>query len=303
MTVLLLGSKMLGLRVAERLASLLPPATLHLVTIDDRDDSRSAYAEFRALSDTAGVPLAVARDRAHSESLIGSIAPDLCLVVSWYWLIGARCLASVPRGFIGIHFSQLPRYRGTSPLVWQLINGESEAWYSFFTLTGGMDEGDLWAQGSVPIAATDYVGDVLTRLEARVVEEVDTLVPAILTGEAASYPQPALAPSYCAARLPEDGGLDFTRSAKQCYDFVRAQSRPYPGAFAMLDGERLTIWRAHHTDTTYYGRPGQVARVAPDGVTVTCGDHRPLILETVGWRGEEYRASDVIRSVRSRLSN
>jgi methionyl-tRNA formyltransferase len=302
MTVLLLGSKTLGLRVAERLTALLPPATLHLVTIDDSDDSRSAYTEFRALSDRTGVPLGVARDRAHSESLIGSIAPELCFVVGWYWLIGARCLTSVPNGFIGIHFSQLPRYRGTSPLVWQLINGEPEAWYSFFTLTEGMDEGDLWAQGSVPIGPTDYVGDVLARLEARVVGEIDSLVPAILDGTAASYPQPPLTPSYCAARLPEDGILDFTRPARECYDFVRAQSRPYPGAFAMLDAERLTIWRARHSDTTYYGRPGQVARIARDGVTVICGDHRPLILETVGWRGEEHRASDVIRSVRSRLS-
>ena len=302
MSVLLLGSKALGLRVAERLTTLVPPADLHLVTIDDSEDSRSALAKLRALSMASGVPLAVARDRAHSESLISAIAPELCLVVGWYWLIGSRCLASVPRGFIGIHFSRLPRYRGTSPLVWQLINGEPEAWYSLFTLTDAMDEGDLWAQGFVPVAPTDYIGDVLASLEARVVGEIDSLIPAILAGTATSYPQPSLAPSYCAARIPDDGIIDFTRSARQCCDFVRAQSRPYPGAFTMLGAERLTVWRARCSDTTYYGRPGQVARVAEDGVTVICGDPRPLILETVGWRGGEFRASEVIRSIRTRLS-
>jgi hypothetical protein len=54
-------------------------------------------------------------------------------------------------------------------------------------------------------------------------------------------------------------------------------------------------------DVTYYGRPGQIARVESSGVTVICGDNRPLILTLVGWRGRDAIASEVIRSVRVRL--
>jgi methionyl-tRNA formyltransferase len=197
--------------------------------------------------------------------------------------------------------SPLPRYRGTSPVVWQLIEGESEVGFSIFTLTEKVDEGDLWAQGMVAAGPDDEVGEVLTRLESAVGAAFDTLYPALIAGTARAYPQPNVPPSYCAARLPADGGLDFSQSARRCHDFIRAQSRPYPGAFTILDGERLIIWRAHALDVTYFGRPGQVARVARDGVIVICGDNHPLVLTKVGWRGTDVAAAQIVRSVKTRF--
>ena len=301
MKVLVLGSKALGLRLGQLLFDLSPSSFAGFLTFDDSADDRSALTELRSWCEHRGVELWVATDRAAAESTIASVAPDLCVVAGWYWLISEKCLAGVPAGFIGIHYSRLPEYRGSSPLVWQIINGEPEAWFSIFSFTPGMDEGDLWAQGSAPIAASDSIGELLPRLESAVVGTLETLYPAILRGEARPYPQPAVEPTYCAARLPSDGIIDFTEPARRCHDFIRAQSRPYPGAFTYLDGEKLIVWRARLSSHTYFGRPGQVARIEKDGVVVVCGDNQPVILETVGWRGSERPAAEVVRSVKIRF--
>jgi methionyl-tRNA formyltransferase len=157
MRVLILGSKKLCLRIMERVTRIASGTVAEIVTFDDSQDARS---ELRALLDLGrdnAIPVHVARDRHHAESLIAKAGADLCIVLNWYWLLASDCLASIPRGFLGVHMSTLPRYRGTSPVVWQLIEGESEVGFSVFTLTEKMDEGDLWAQGMVAAGPDDRV--------------------------------------------------------------------------------------------------------------------------------------------------
>lgn len=298
---LFLGSKALGLRALRVVHAVAPELLVGAVTIDDSSDVRSALASFQAFAADTGVPLYVARNRQHADDLVRELTPDRCFVLGWYWLIGETVLAAVPEGFIGIHFSRLPAYRGTSPLVWQMINGATEAWYSVFTLTTGMDEGAIWARGSVPIAGEDDVADVLARLEEPVMEALAIVYRGILRGDTRPHPQETDGATYCAARLPEDGLIDFTRPARACHDFIRAQAAPYPGAFTFYLGEPLIVWKAAAIDVTYYGRAGQVARVDDAGVTVICGDQRPILLQTVGWRGETLPARAIVKSVRTRL--
>lgn len=301
MRVLILGSKQLCLRITERLTAINRDSISGIITFDDSQDSRSELPALVDLGRRTGIAVHIARDRRHAESLISEARADLCIVLNWYWLLGPACLACVPRGVLGVHMSPLPRYRGTSPVVWQLINGEPEVGFSVFTLTEHMDEGNLWAQGMVAVGPDDEIANVLLRLEAAVENTFDTLFPALLMGTAKAYPQTDVTATYCSARLPDDGGIDFTQPARRCHNFIRAQSRPYPGAFTTLEGERLIVWQARALDVTYFGRPGQVARVARDGVTVICGDNHPLVLRTVGWRGQDLAASEIIRSVRIRL--
>jgi methionyl-tRNA formyltransferase len=298
---LFLGSKDLGLSVLRLLHESAPGELAGAITIDDSSDSRTALSRFREYCEGAGIPLWIARDRAHAAETIRDVQPRRCFVVGWYWLISRETLESVPQGFLGLHYSRLPAYRGTSPLVWQMINGEPEAAFSVFTLTEGMDEGDLWAQASVPIGPDDYIGDVLERLNSAAVTALSSLYPKLLSGTAVSHQQPHEGATFCTARLPDDGEIDFNKSSLTCYNFIRAQSHPYPGAFTNLAGERLIIWRAKLLDVTYYGRPGQVARIDRNGAWVICGDSRPLLLQRVGWKGQEMSAHEVIRSVKTRL--
>ncbi len=299
--VLFVGSKPFGLRCLEEMHRLAPGVLVGAMTLDDRADVRSAFDQIKAFCDERGVPLIVAKNRKDSEEQIRQLAPELCLVNGWYWLVGDQTLEAVPRGFLGIHNSLLPKYRGGSPLVWTMINGEKEAGLSLFSFTRGMDEGDIWAQAAVPIEREDYISDVLCKLEEKAVEILREKYLAILDGKLVPVPQDPSGVTYCAMRSPEDGLIDWNKPAEAIYNFIRAQSEPYPGAFTFLEGKKLVIWRARPEKVTYYGTPGQVARISPDGVTVIAGDNAPLILEAVELEGVKGPAASLIKSVKARL--
>ena len=296
------GSKSLGLKVLEGLHAHAPESLVGIVTIDDRADVRSSYDAFQRFGANTGIPVHIADNRKGSEEYLRALAPECCFVVGWYWLFSKALLASVPKGFIGLHNSLLPRYRGFSPLVWTFINGETEAGFSVFSLGDEMDGGALWAQERFPVGPDDYIGHVLARIEDVAPGRVTEIYAGLLAGTRRPWPQPDAGATYCAQRLPKDGRIDWTHSASRIRNLIRALSDPYPGAFTVLDGENLTIWRADLVETPYYGVPGQVARVSADeGVTVIAGDDSALVLRDVKYRGRNASAADIVKSIRTRF--
>jgi methionyl-tRNA formyltransferase len=216
-------------------------------------------------------------------------------------MIGDETLEVASYGFLGMHNSSLPKYRGGSPLVWTMINGEKQAGLSLFSFTKGIDEGDIWAQESVEIGPDDYIADILMKLEAKAIALLREKYLDILNGKLKPVPQNHNLATYCAMRIPEDGLIDWHKPSQGVYNFIRAQSDPYPGAFTISEGKKLIIWRAHPSPITYYGTPGQVARISPDGVYVICGDNTPLICDFVELDGKKDAASKTIKSIKTRL--
>ncbi len=299
--VLFIGSKKLGLRVLTEMLALNSSVLIGAITIDDHADVRSVYEDFIAFCNEKKLPLHVAKNRGHSEQIIRELQPDICFVVGWYWLISAETLQAVARGFIGIHNSLLPKYRGSSPLIWAMINGETEVGFSIFSLTGGMDDGAIWATSIVAIDETDMVADVLQKLESETINVIYRVYPQILDGSLKPLEQIEKAVSYCSPRFEFDGEINWNRSAREVYNFIRAQSEPYPGAFTYFNGEKLIIWKARLNDAVYYGTPGQVARVGGADVYVICGDSRSIILEVVELSGTKTKASEMIKSIKTRF--
>jgi methionyl-tRNA formyltransferase len=299
--VLFIGSKPFGLRCFEEMYKIDPQSAIGLVTIDDRMDTRSAFDSFHEFAGRANLKICVAKNRTESEHIIREFQPELCLVNGWYWLIGKDTLESVPHGFIGIHNSLLPKYRGGSPLVWSIINGETRAGLSFFSFTAGMDDGDIWAQESVPIEPADYISDILKKIEGKAISIIQEKYLRILNGQLRPTPQIHNAATFCGSRIPADGLINWGKGAGEIYDFIRAQSEPYPGAFTILDSKTLIIWRARLLEITYYGSPGQVARITEDGVYVNCGDNKAILLETVEIDGQKGPGSKLIKSIKTRF--
>ena len=299
--VLFVGSKPLGLRILEEIHALAPDRIAGALTFDDSQDARSAFGALSAYCTSRDLPLHVASSRSDAEGLIQRIRPDLCIVAGWYWLIGDQTLESVPAGFIGIHNSLLPRYRGGSPLVWTILNGDAEAGVSLFSLTPGMDEGSIWAQGTVPVGESDAIGDVIVRLEERAVDLLRGVFPSILDGTARPTEQDHRQATYCAQRMPEDGEIDWRKTARQVHDFIRAQSHPYPGAFTYLEGSVLRVWSSRLFEPPYFGIPGQVGRIQDGEVYVICGDDHAVVLTDAEFLGRRGRPGDFVRSIRTRF--
>jgi len=301
--VLFLGSKQLGLRVLQEIHSLCPESLVGVLSIDDRNDTRSVFTGFTEYATEHALDLHVAKNGKDAERIVRDLQPDLCLVVGWYWLISSEALNAVPFGFIGIHNSLLPKYRGGSPLIWPIINGDKEVGFSFFSFTPEMDDGPIWAQGRVNVEDDDYICDVLKKLEDKTIEVLQEHYINILNGTTTPADQDHQRATYCAQRFPYDGNIDWRKPAKDVYNFIRAQSDPYPGSFTYLDGQQLTIWSARLFEEPYYGTPGQVARLSDDGVYVICGDHRAIVLQQVSLGGQRGDARRFIKSIKSRMSS
>ena len=279
--VVFLGSKPPGLACLATLHRLAPQVLTAVITVDDRSDSRSCHGEFVRFGDVTGVPVNTAENKQASEGLIAEARADLVMVLGWYWRIPKTLLDSVPGGFLGIHYSLLPKYRGGSPLVWQIINGEGQVGWSLLSFTEGLDEGPIWDQGAVPLGDDEYISDALRKLEYETIAGLQRTYPRILDGTIAPRPQPHEGATYCKARTPADGEIDWNQPARRIYDFIRAQSHPYPGAFTWCNGERLRVWRAVVGSEQTGGPPGKVSASAATGIQVACGDGGTVWLTSV----------------------
>ena len=125
--VVFLGSKRIGLRILKEIYTISPDYLIGAITIGDRDDALlTQHQAFQKYSEKISVPLFTVNNKAEADKTILKLHPDMGIVVGWYWLIGKNILDNATNGFLGIHNSLLPKYRGGSPLVWSLINGDTK---------------------------------------------------------------------------------------------------------------------------------------------------------------------------------
>lgn len=292
MNVAFIGSKTIGFHCLQTCEGIAPGKIKAILTIDDHNDTRSALQDILRFGRERNIPLSTYQKSSDLEEFIDKNKPELCIVVGWYWIIKKELLDRVPHGFVGIHNSLLPEYRGWAPLVWAIINGEKEAGVSMFYFSEGLDNGDLVGVQQFSIREEDTIEEVSAKATECSIDILKTHYPKLLSGEIVKIRQRAVSASYCAQRIPEDGRINWEWPAHRVYNFIRAQTYPYPGAFTLLHGQQLTIWKATLLKGVYYGTPGQVACINPNGVTIICGDSKAIDIEI---------ASGTIRAHSTRL--
>lgn len=301
--VLFIGSKESGFKVLETIYRMSRESLVGCVTVDDCTDSRSYLKEFKEFCIDNDVESDVLNGKCNVEGSIEKFKPDICFVMGWYYLIPDRVLKRVKGGFVGIHNSLLPKHRGFAPVVWAMILGEKYSGFSVFLFEKGMDTGDILFQKKVPILEEDYVYDVLKKIDNEVEVFFRENYLRILSGELEAKKQGHSDISYCARRVPEDGEIDWNKQAHDIYNFVRAQSRPYPGAYTYYRGEKYRIWRADVFEYPVYGSPGQIVLMADRKVIIACGENTGLVvseLEKVD-SDEKIDAVDLINTLNFKM--
>jgi methionyl-tRNA formyltransferase len=269
---------------------------VNIITFDDRSDSRHVFQELHCFGEQHRIAVTVIHGSTELNAAVRASRPELAIVCGWYSMIRADTRAAAPRGFIGVHNSLLPRYRGAAPLVWAMLQDEREIGLSMYTLTSGMDDGDIWAQTSTAVGPDDYIGDVLGRLEDACDAMIRDVYPRILQDDIEPVPQDARKATYGTLRTRDHGRIQWHEPAERVYRWIRAQSNPYPGAFTSCDGRRLTIWRAHPFTAAYHGRPGEVVRGPSGEMMVICGDDRALIVDAMQFDdGSTEAGGDAVR--------
>jgi UDP-4-amino-4-deoxy-L-arabinose formyltransferase/UDP-glucuronic acid dehydrogenase (UDP-4-keto-hexauronic acid decarboxylating) len=173
---------------------------------------------------------------------IAGLAPDVILSFHYRHLI-QRPIRSIPRyGAVNLHASLLPRYRGRCPLNWQLVHGETESGVTLHHMVARADAGDIIAQRRVCVGPDETALELYRKLLRAAEELLDEQLAGLLAGTAPRLPQDESRATTFGGRTREDGRIDWTRSAREIHDLVRAVTRPWPGAFGDVPGGRLSVW-------------------------------------------------------------
>lgn len=285
-----------------RLLERLPHGCVQAVLCpDDRADARTEYENFQLLACQHDLPLQLVQSSKETAELIRLYHPQTVLVHGWYRMIPVAEFPDID--FLGFHYSPLPQYRGNAPMVWQIINGERRLGVSFFALSEGMDDGELVDQRYFELAAHEDIADAIGKANQLVAAMLDDFLPRWQAGKVTRRPQEQGPASYCGMRTAEDGHIDWRAASETVHNFIRAQTRPYPGAFSRLaDGRVVRFWKSEIEPRQFYGVPGAVVDVAPDAITVACGMGALRVLRA-GLDGEAPEASAAaIRSLKVRFS-
>lgn len=195
------------------------------------------------------------------ESKVFADQPDFVLVAGWYHMIPASWLARSQ--ILGLHASLLPKYRGGAPLVWAMINGETTTGLSLFQMDRGVDAGPVFSTREIPIRDGDEISDLLARVENASMDIIRHDFPRIASGELKGEAQPAGSFAVWPQRSPAAGKIDWSESADSIVRFVRAQTSPYPGAFTLIDTQKISIWSCQQsTGMAVAAAPGTIKKSA-----------------------------------------
>jgi len=206
-------------------------------------------------------------------------ADPILFVVAGFSAIFKPALIDLPRlGTINLHAGPLPRYRGGSPLNWQLINGESTAGISVIRMDARIDSGPVLAEESFPIRSSDTIADLHREANRRFPQLVLDAIAALECN--AGRVQDDGAACYWHQRADADGRLDIARlSAIEVDRMVRALTRPYPGAFVHAGGRKVRVFAARVPDLVLRGVPGRICWIEGQGPYLVCADRAILITE------------------------
>lgn len=262
-----------------------------IVTIDAETARRNKVAGYHDYADIAaehGLPLYRAQryDLTAGQDIDFFRARSFDMIVQggWQRLFPQAVLDTLSIGAIGLHGSAdfLPKGRGRSPMNWSLIQGRRRFLLHLFLIRAGVDDGDVIDVADYDINEFDDIETLYMKLSIVNLRMHLRVLPALAAGRIEPRPQ-AGAPSYFPKRSEADGEIDWEeKDVFEIHDFVRAQTRPYPGAFARLAGQWTRIWKAQPFDTriTYPGRAyGEIVETFPRGLVVNCRGGLLLITE------------------------
>lgn len=207
------------------------------------------------------------------------LKPDV-VVTAAFGQILSRKLLEVPKfGTVNVHASLLPKYRGSAPINWCIVNGEKVTGVTTMLTDVGVDTGDMLLARETEIGDMETAGELSQRLSVIGAELLIETLDGYLKGEITPVKQDESLMSYQPMLDKEMGRIDWTRSAQEIACQVRGLN-PWPCAFTVINGGNLKIYLAKAIDCECDAKPGTVVESsAKKGLTVACGKGALEIIE------------------------
>ena len=266
-----------------------------VVTQPDRPRGRgkkTASSPVKEAALEAGVPV-YQPEKIKSESSLDyfkRLAPDVVVIIAYGQIIPASLIAIPRLGWINLHGSLLPKYRGAAPINWAIINGEKVTGLTTMQIDAGLDTGPMLLKYQTGIGPDETALDLYAQLaEAGAPLIVETLKK-FDQGEIASTPQDNSQATLAPPLKKEDGRIDWFLPAPKIYNRIRGL-QPWPGVFTTFRGATCRIWGKPLKPVAAGGMPGIILPTQEDGLLVICGGSTVLHVEQVQIEGRN-RISD-----------
>jgi methionyl-tRNA formyltransferase len=175
------------------------------------------------------------------QPVLEALAPDAIVIIAYGQIIPARLLTIPKLGWINLHASLLPKYRGAAPINWAIVNGETITGITTMRIDAGMDTGDMLLQQEIPIGAKQTAPELAARMsEAGAPLMLKTLL-GLQSGAIQPQPQNHQQASIAPMLKKEDGCIDWNLSADQIFNRMRGFT-PWPGATTTFRGQSCQVW-------------------------------------------------------------
>ena len=261
------------------------------VTQPDRPRGRGgaiAMSPVKEAAVAAGIPVfqpeKIKADAAYEE--MKRLAPDVVAIIAYGQIISQR-LIDLPRlGWINLHASLLPKYRGAAPINWAIVNGETRTGVTSMQIDAGLDTGPMLLKYETEIGRDETAPGLTARLAEAgaplIAETLRGLESGKIAATAQDGSQATLAPPF----KKEDGRIDWWLSARRIYNRIRGL-QPWPGAFTTFRGKSCQIWGKPLKPVAVGGMPGILLPTKEDGLLVICGGESVLRVEHVQPEGRK----------------
>ena len=232
------------------------------------------FVDFESIAQRDGLPFIACEGSLNESSIVeklAELAPSAFLVAGWYHMIGKKVRAIAP--CFGLHASLLPDYAGGAPLVWAMINGESRTGVTLFEMDDGVDTGPIVGQREVGISNDDEIKTLYSKIELQACDLIAEKFTEMSEGHFTKFEQDFSNRRHFPQRSPADGLIDWSWSAEYVCRWIRAQTKPYPGAFFLHKGKKIIIWKATLLKTDVPFIEGKFIQTKTGSVSIKCSDH------------------------------
>ena len=212
----------------------------------------------KALAMEHGIPVYQPAKLRDGEALriMQELKPDLTVVAA-YGKILPKDILDVPKfGNVNVHGSLLPKYRGSAPIQWSVINGDKVTGITTMYMAEGMDTGDMIMKFELPIGEDETAGELFDRMAELGAESIEKTLELFDKGEVIGQPQNEEEATYAPMLKKEMGEIDFEKSAEEIHNLVRGLN-PWPTAYTFLDGKSVKIHEAKAAEG-FSGKTGEL---------------------------------------------
>lgn len=239
-TIGLLCSGELGLNTLKILAQNFVPQFIFT------DKSSEGIIKF---AQNNSIPVFIGNPRKNNpESFLKQFQTDLIFSINYLFIVEKMVLKHPKLFAINLHGSLLPKYRGRTPHVWAIINGEKETGITAHIMEEGCDTGDIVLQKKLLIKENYTGADILGKFKKIYPEMILELIRQIGNKKLKRVEQDNKRATYFGKRTPDDGQINWNWQKERIYNWVRAQAWPYPGAFSYLNNEKIIIDKINYSD-------------------------------------------------------